>query len=378
MSTNLSRREMLLTGAGGLLAAVPTAQSNAAQSQTRDTTGPFARVEPLIGTLLARSRTPGLSIAIIQKDAIVFARGFGLANVASNTPLTTKTIFQAASLTKPLFAYAVLKQCELGRIGLDTPLVEHIPHASVSRDPRAHRITPRMVLAHTSGLPKFGIKRPLHLDFDPGAHFAYSGVAFDVLQEVVEKRCEQPLNPLLTKSIIVPFGMTESAFAWNPAFESSAAIGYEWDGTPVKETNKPAEAVASSSLHTTASDYANFMIASTGHGQRADERLGYTTERIMLSPQVRLSGPLAWGLGWALLLRDDGDIHWHFGDSRGYMSYAAMCRATGDGIVIFTNGRHGLRLCHAVAREVLEDQDTIFSWIYDVFYEGKLPQWPAA
>ncbi|MBM3290927.1 MAG: beta-lactamase family protein, partial [Candidatus Hydrogenedentes bacterium] len=104
----------------------------------------------------------------------------------------------------------------------------------------------------------------------------------------------------------------------------------------------------------------------------------YVTARMMLSPQVHLAGPLAWGLGWALLLRDGGDMHWHFGDSRGYMTYAALCRDTGRGAVIFANGRHGLRLCHAIAKELLDDQDTIFSWIYDIFYEGKLQPWPAA
>ncbi|NUM52450.1 MAG: beta-lactamase family protein [Candidatus Hydrogenedentes bacterium] len=381
MSTELTRREALMAGAGGVLAAAPSTQPRR-EPMSVPPLAPrveetFALVGPLVTELLARSGTPGLSLAIIRNREIAYAKGFGLANVATNSPVTPETVFQAASLTKPVFTYAALKLCDSGRMGLDTPLVTYIPHARVSREPRAHRITPRMVMAHTSGLPNFGSKRPLRMDFDPGAHFAYSGEAFNVLQEAVEAQSEQPLNTLLTDAIIKPFGLSDSALTWIDAFDTSAAIGYEWDGAPVKSPSRPSEAMAASSLHTTARDYAAFMLASLGHAKRGPEHLEYATERIMLSPQVHLSGPLAWGLGWALLLRDEGDIHWHIGDSRGYMSYAAMCRATGDGVAIFTNSRHGLRVCHAVAKELLDEQDEIFQWVYDVFYEGKLPEWQA-
>jgi CubicO group peptidase (beta-lactamase class C family) len=384
---DFSRREALLAGAGSLLAASPATRRKPAPARNAKPAAPiappperpFARVELQIAELLARSRTPGLSIAIVQRNQVVYANGFGLANVAANKPVGPETVFQAASLTKPVFSYAALKLCESGRMGLDTPLSSYIAHARISRDPRAHRITPRMVLAHMSGLPNWANgKRPLKMDFDPGAHFGYSGEAFNVLQEAVEKQSEQPLDELLTETVAMPFGLAESKFTWTDAFESTAAVGYEWDGTPVKSRSKPTEAMAASSLHTTARDYAKFMIVSLAQEQRAPEHLDYASERMMLSPQTRLAGPLAWGLGWALLLRDDGDIHWHFGDSRGYMSYAAMSRATGDGVVIFANGRHGLRVCHAVAKELLDNQDAIFSWIYDVFYEGKLPQWQSA
>ena len=383
MSPDPSRRDVLLAGAGSLLAAAPSALRKPATDP--DTAAPlpvetpYADIESKIAELLARSRTPGLSIAIVRRNRVVFTKGFGLANISTNRPVTPDTIFQAASLTKPVFAYAALKLCESGRMGLDTPLIDYIPHARISRDSRAHRITPRTVLAHMSGLPNWTSgKRPMQMDFDPGAHFGYSGEAYNVLQEAVEAQSGKPLNALLVETIAKPYGLAESAFVWSDRFESIGAIGYEWDGTPVKSRSKPTEASAAASLHTTARDYARFMVASLVPDARAPQQLDYTSERMMLSPQVRLKGPLAWGLGWGLRLRDDGDIHWHFGDSRGYMSYAAMSRTTGDGVVIFTNGRHGLRVCHAVAGGLLDDQDTIFSWIYDVFYEGKLKQWETA
>lgn len=373
-----------MAGAAGLIGATPSAprkpaEHRDAQPPVPPPEGPYTRMESRIPSLLAQSRTPGVSIAIIRRNHVEYAKAFGRANVETNQSMMPETVFQAASLTKPVFAYAALKLCEGGRLGLDTPIVSYLPHAQISRDPRAHRITPRYVLAHMSGLPNWvGGKRPMRMDFDPGAHFGYSGEAYNVLQSAIETQCSMSLNELLTNTVAMPFGLAESSFTWSDALETKAAIGYEWDGTPVRSRSKPTEAMAASSLHTTARDYAKFMIASLDHDRHAPEQLQYTSERMMLSPQVQLSGPLAWGLGWALLLHDEGDIHWHFGDSRGYMSYAAMKRTTGDGVVIFTNGRNGLRLCHAVAKELLPHQDTIFSWIYDIFYEGKLPPWPAA
>jgi hypothetical protein len=76
-------------------------------------------------------------------------------------------------------------------------------------------------------------------------------------------------------------------------------------------------------------------------------------------------------------LLDEGDRFWHFGDSRGYMHYAAGSRTQRSGVVVFTNGRHGLRATQPIAQLVMGGQEPIFDWIYDVFYEGKLRQWPA-
>ena len=372
MPHDLSRRQVLEGAVAGIVAASGNGENPFAPKD------PVLRVDTLMPKLRAQSRVPGVSIAVIKDHAVAFEKAYGLANVESNKPMTPATIFQAASLTKPVFAFVVMKLIESGQIGLDTPLIEYIAHARISRDPRAHTITPRMVLAHMSGLPNWASgKRPMRMDFSPGAHFGYSGEAFNVLQEVIENQSGRMLNALLAEMIVQPFGLKESAFLWMDAFESTAAIGYEWDGSPVASRSKPTEAMAASSLHTTARDYAKFMIASIVDAPQDPAHLDYASARMMLSPQVKLSGPLAWGLGWALHLADDGDIHWHFGDSRGFMSYAALQRSTGNGVVIFTNGRHGLRLCHAIARELLPNQDTTFQWIYDVFYEGELKQWPS-
>ena len=398
MRKEISRREMLAGASVGLLAAAPAAkrkpaphkdahpaaaapapQPAALPAPTPKPADPYAHIEPAIYDALERSRTPGLSLAIVEGHKIVYTKGYGLANLETRNSVTPDTMFLTASLTKPVFAFAALKACDRGDIGLDTPILSYVSSSEVSHDPRAQRITARDVLAHMSGLPNWvDGRRPMKMEFDPGEKFSYSSEAYNCLKKVVEARSGKSLNDVLVETVLEPFGLANSAFVWRDEYEPKIALGYDWDGTIVRDRSKPKEASASSSMHTTPRDYAKFMIASLGNGDRTPDQLDYITERMMLSPQVRLSDPFSWGLGWALHLSDGGDRHWHMGDARGYMNYAMLCRETGDGMVVMTNSRHGLRVCHAVARELFDNQDQVFQFAYDYFYEGKLPQWPTA
>ena len=336
-------------------------------------------IDAFVNGLLPQSATPGLSLAVVRDGQVAYTQAYGCANLATGRPVTPKTVFQSASLTKPVFAYAVMKLCERGQLRLDTPLNAYAPAALVCRDVSAQRITARHALTHTSGLPNWtNGKRPMDLQFAPGESFSYSSEGYLYLQEVVERIAGLTLRDQMDQKILGPAGMRDSSMVWMPAHESVAATGYEWDCTPVELVSKPTEAGAASTLHTTAADYAMFVCTLLQqHGVDAF-RLDYVSERMLLSPQVRLnSSGLAWGLGWGLHLRDEGDRFWHWGDSRGFMSYVMGSRSEQAAVVIFTNGRHGLRLCHKVAEFIMGGQDPVFRWIYDVFYEGKLREWPA-
>ncbi len=96
---------------------------------------------------------PGLSIAIINKAEIVYHNNFGVSNIESKEPVTNEGIFEAASLSKPLFAYFVMKQIEKGLLDLDKPLYKYLPFPDIEYDDRYKSITARVVLSHTTGLP---------------------------------------------------------------------------------------------------------------------------------------------------------------------------------------------------------------------------------
>ena len=333
--------------------------------------------------LLESSGLPGLSIALIDGENDPVCTALGLANRETGQPMTVSTVFQAASLTKPTFAYVVLKLCEAGRLHLDTPLMpKYLPGFAPSTGTGAEYITARMVLAHMSGLPLTHFpKWPEKMDFEPGVRFGYSGAAYIYLQKVVERVLETPLDRVMNDYLVQPLGWRKSGYLWRPEYEQQAAVAYNFDNTPVREEerSRPEQANAAGSLHATPGEYARFLaeLFFRGNGVLG---LDAPFKRMMLSPQIALNGHLAWGLGWALRLSDSGDRFWHWGDSRGYMSYAAGSLAQRRAVVIFTNGRNGLRVAEHLAAQIMgEDECDTFSWIYNGFYarnEAPIPPLP--
>ena len=98
---------------------------------------------------------PGLSIAVINDGKVVYHQTFGFANLEKKLPVTKKTIFEGASLSKSVFAFFTMKYVEEGRLDLDKPLYEYLPNADIAYDERYKKITARMVLSHRSGLPNW-------------------------------------------------------------------------------------------------------------------------------------------------------------------------------------------------------------------------------
>lgn len=116
-----------------------------------------------IEELMEKKRVPGLSIAIVKKDEIIWNESFGYKNMDTNEPVTNGTIFEGASLSKPLFAYGILRLVEENLLDLDTPIKNIFPEEYVS-DPRIDLITPRMVLSHITGFPNWRFeKQPLEI-----------------------------------------------------------------------------------------------------------------------------------------------------------------------------------------------------------------------
>jgi CubicO group peptidase (beta-lactamase class C family) len=381
MSEHLSRRQALKLSAASL-AALGSIQPPAPADEMSLVTGRAAsptdghietsRLHHTINGLLESSGLPGLSVAIIDNGWIAAYQGFGYANRRTRQPVTEKTVFQAASLTKPTFAYLVLRLCEEGKLSLDAPLTQtYLPDLVPSISPGAERITARSVLAHMSGLPITHFpKWPEKMNFAPGERFSYSGAAYIYLQRVVEKVLGMPLLNAMDDYVLRPLGLADSAYVWRSEYETEAAVAYDFDNTPIREVDRsrPEQANAAGSLHTTPKDYAKFLVELLFRKEGALS-LDYTLKRMMLSPQVRLTDRLAWGLGWGLRLSEDGDRFWHWGDSRGYMSYAVGSPALRRGVVILTNGRNGLRVAEQVAAKVMGDAESeTFAWIYDGFY----------
>lgn len=314
------------------------------------TTPDTADLEREIPGLLRVSGIPGLSMAVVQNGRVVWARAFGTINDSAQTPLNPGTIFEAASLSKPVFAYLVLRLADRGEFDLDRPLYEMLEYPRLAHDDeRYKRITARIVLSHGTGLPNWGGEK-LTLRFDPGTEYGYSGEGFVFLQKTVERVTGHSLDELARREVFEPLGMTRSSYVWQERFAGNAAYAknWLWQVAPANRYTQ-AEANAAASLLTTATDYAQFVAAVlTGRG------LSPAMWNEYLTP-VRETGPgLHIGLGIRVEERPGGRTFYHSGNNgRRFTSYMTGDIAQGLGLVYFTNGPNGTSLVEALTSRVL-------------------------
>lgn len=302
--------------------------------------------------LLGIAEIPGASIAVASRAGVVWSAGFGVRDRATGAPVDADTVFEAASLSKPVFAYAVMQLVDSGVLDLDTPLAEYARYPDVEHDPRHERITARRVLSHTTGLPNW---RPqggrLEFEYEPGERWRYSGEGFVMLQSVVEQLVGDPLEEICRQLVFEPLGMERSSYVWRDRFEDDFALPHGEDGS-VRENRRMTRGNAAFSLLTTASDYARFL-AAIMRGDRLRER----TWREMLTTQADVNTGVTWGLGWGLEENEDGLAFWHWGHNSGYRAYAIAYPARDFALVYLTDGDNGMRLLREVLCVATGDED---------------------
>ena len=316
-----------------------------------------ATIDRFVTQLMDSAHVPGLSIAIIRNNKLQYSQGYGLTKSDSTQRVTVETVFDAASLSKPVFAYAVLQMADEGMMDLDKPLHEYLPYPDIASDERYKKITARLVLSHRTGFPNWRKNRQskqLSMLFTPGERFSYSGEGFVYLQKVVEKITGKPLNSFMIERVFKPLQMTRSSFVWNPAFDANFALPHDKSGQP-EAKGKPDFPNVAYSLQTTADDYARFILAIlTANSLKA------ATADQMLSGQARLpkklfgedtlSPNLRWGLGFGLENTPTGDYFWHWGDNGSYKCYVTADRKRGNAVVYFTNSANGLSFNEELTR----------------------------
>jgi len=319
------------------------------------------KLETDIPVLLQKSDVPGLAIALIRDGRVVWSKGFGVSNTVTKKPVTGNTIFEAASLSKPVFAYAVLRLVDEGKLNLDTPLNKYLGNNyDVVNDDRINLITARHVLSHTSGFPNWrdgdGTKTLL-IHFRPGEKWSYSGEGMVYLSKVVEKITGMRLEAFMQKYALQPLGMTASSYIWRNRFDSLKAYRHDVLGA-LSGRNQPNDAKedtlhddgnAAASLQTTPEDYAKFIIAVlNGTG------LKKATWKQMLFPQARVNPkypPIAWGLGIGLETMPEGTYFWHWGDNGDAKAYVTAFLPNKSAVVYFADGSNGL----SFTKEILDD-----------------------
>jgi len=381
----VSRRRTFLTVVGkatlGMTAAAAAGCGRPEPATTGDASSTpatlVAHLEQLLPRWMADAMSPGLAIGLVRDGRLFWQRGFGVADRDVGTPIHDGTIFEVGSMSKPVFACAVLQLHDDGLIDLDTPLIKYMPGRIVEADARADLITARHVLSHTSGLPNWRSgSEPLALQFTPGDRWLYSGEAYYYLQSVVThltgrvsrnvcgtyegdlEVCASDIDAFMKARLLVPLGMTSSGYIWTQTLAARSARPHDARGSVMTKAHPNAADAAryasAGGLHATIGDYARFMTGLLEPAPGDGVRLRGDTMEMMVRPAVPVSErPLrsSWALGWQVLHTDAGNVIAHGGDNPGFHAFAAASRVTRSGFLIMTNGDGGAKVIERMIAE---------------------------
>ena len=301
---------------------------------------------------LKAARVPGLSIAVVQNARIVWRQAFGVKDVGTGSAVSVDTMFEAASMSKPVFAYVVMKLREGGVIDLDTPLTKYTRERYLPGDDRLDLITARHVLSHTSGFQNWrSDSSPLAIHFTPGSKYQYSGEGYHYLQTVVTGLLGQPYERFVRTRLFEPLRMSSSGYVWDETIERRMASPHDSAGRRFEPNKSTPEGVArygaAGALLTTPSDYATFLINVINPPPADRFHLSQASITEMIRPHVKLPAPTppsSWALGWQVFHNPSRDFIFHGGNNRGFHCAAVASVAGKSGYVAMTNGDAGPRV----------------------------------
>lgn len=307
---------------------------------------------------LKQNNVPTLGLGVIENGELKQIKVFGEITKGVSAPYNT--IFNVASLTKPVTALVALKLVSLGKWNLDKPIYNYWTDPDVANDPRNKKLTTRLILSHQTGFPNWrwmNNNKKLNFQFEPGTKYQYSGEGLEYLRKALEKKFKKSLQQLADELIFQPLKMNDTRYVWNENIDTSRlAIGYDKDGNTY-ETVKNKTPNAADDLLTTIEDYGKFLVSvmnSDGLTQKVFNE--------MMTPQVISSKGKHFGLGFEIYDLDNRQYALsHGGSDKGVQTIVFMLPKTKQGLLIFTNSDLGGSLYEDLIKHYLgENGQKIF------------------
>jgi CubicO group peptidase (beta-lactamase class C family) len=357
-------------------------------------------IDTEVNKIMTATHANGMAVAVIDHGKVGYVHAYGIRN-AKGDPLTTDTIMYGASLTKMVFAYTVMQLVDQGKLNLDTPLKDDLdnplpsygpdpvfpdkygPYKDLADDPRWEKITPRMCLTHSTGFSNFWFVEPdmkLHIHFEPGTRFSYSGEGLILLQFVIEHgRKAQGLGldvGDLTRANFDRLGMTRTSLIWHDGLEPNVDEGWNDQGQPQAHEMRKKVRVAGS-MNTTISDLPKFVAALVGgNGLSAASRAEMTKPQLhitsshqfpFLQPDLPVSEQrkdLYAGLG--VVVFDGPQGHGFYkGGHDGQTANSVVCIEAGQRcVVILSNDVRSEAGFAELVRFILGDTGVPYDWEY--------------
>lgn len=297
---------------------------------------------------------PGLSIAFVNDNKIVYHSTLGVKNIETQKKVNGSTIFDAASMSKTVFSFFTMKMIDDKLLDLDTPLYTYMEYPDIAYDERYKLITARMVLSHTSGFPnwrfidKKGNYNPnnrLTIQFQPGTKFQYSGEGYEYLAKVIaylKNIKKNELQGLIKKEIFEPLEMDNSSFVWNAYIEKHRVDGH-FRGKLNKgysSNSKDPNFKASASLQTESKAFSKFLIAIMSNKILSIESYKELLKIQSISLATKKSKERNYGLGIVIEESTYGINYSHGGDNLSNTALYMFNKEKRVGYVFFTNSEN--------------------------------------
>jgi CubicO group peptidase (beta-lactamase class C family) len=308
-----------------------------------------ARADAKIPQLLAEQKLPSVSLAHIEAGQIVFSAAYGLQ--APGIRATTKTLYNIASLTKPISAEVILRLAAQGRLSLDEPMYVYWTDPDIANDERRKLLTPRLALSHQTGFPNWRRETGGVLMFkrEPAAAYGYSGEGYEYLAKFADKKTGIDFEVLAQNLVLGPLHMTATSYTRRPWFTDRIAQPTDGQGKAL-EPEIADHWIASDLMYTTPTDYARFM-QGVLRGDGLTPQLAKERSRIQVNEgSQKCTGAkpagcpeaAGFGLGWEIIKLGGETYMMHGGSDEGVATFVYLNLTRQDGTVVFTNSSNGL------------------------------------
>ena len=319
---------------------------------------PILQIDSYIEEQRKKHSIPAVSLALIKNGEIQYFKNYGVINSQTQEPVDSHSIFEAASITKPIFSYLICRMVQKGEIDLDEPMHDRFPFAEIEKFPEYSIMTPRHVLTHVSGLANWGIE----LHHTPGTQYGYSGQGFEYLTKALAKsytrKMDKYMKKALNKEVLKPFDMNNTYFLKSSKMKRYSVDGHK-NGVPTEHWYPDYHEMAGG-MFCNAKDIARFAVAML-------ERKGLTPEmaREMFTIQTKLEGSnkefdseYDQGYGLGIYLRESpyGLVFGHSGSNGDFECLFEIYDDLKTGYVIMTNSDTGENLTEIMARYLVEGQ----------------------
>lgn len=349
-------------------------------------------IDAEVTRLIHREHVHGMALAVIDHGKVVHVSAYGDRNVAKDLPLTNATIMYGASLTKTAFTYMLLQLVDEGRLNLDDSVAELLPqplpkyhsddynYTDLEGDERWRKLTPRILLSHTSGFANFRWLEPdqrLRFHSTPGSRYGYSGEGFYILQLILEQGLGLDVGKEMQKRVFDRFGMTNTSMTWRPDFATNLADGYKLDGSMVPHDERSGVSAAGS-MDTSIADQARLWAGIVrGDGLSDASRSG------MFRPQIPITSAhefpslakeinpgnknirLAAGLG-LVTFQDKSGTAWFKGGHNDSTGNMVVCLEQNRRcVVMLGNDVRAERIYPELTRFILGESSMPWTWEYE-------------